>query len=73
LQTAGEIQLNDMPYAPGAHFDPNKGCLPGTREKVIVEICDWVNQDTDDIPLGIFLAQWCRCQKSAIAHEVAQI
>jgi AAA ATPase domain len=72
LQIAGDIQLNDMPYAAGARFDPDKGCLPGTREKVIAEICDWVNQDNDDTPRVFFLNDVAGAGKSAIAHEVAR-
>jgi hypothetical protein len=72
LHSAGEIHLNDMPYAAGARFDPNKGCLPGTREKVIAEICDWANEDTVDTPQIFFLNDVAGAGKSAIAHEVAR-
>ena len=61
-----------MPYAAGAGCDPEKGCLPGTREKVIGEICDWVNQDGDDTPRIFFLNDVAGAGKSAIAHEVAR-
>jgi hypothetical protein len=61
-----------MPYAGGARFSPNEGCLPGTRESVIAEICDWANQDGDDTPRIFFLNDVAGTGKSAIAHEVAQ-
>jgi hypothetical protein len=61
-----------MPYAKGARFDPNQGCLPGTREKVIAEICDWANQDGDDTPRIFFLKDVAGAGKSAIAHEIAR-
>jgi len=61
-----------MPYASGARLDPNKGCLPGTREKVIAEIWDWVNQDSDDTPRIYFLNDVAGSGKSAIAHEIAR-
>jgi hypothetical protein len=66
------MKLDDMPYAAGAGFNPKKGCLPGTREKVIGEICDWVNQDSDDTPRIFFLSDVAGAGKSAIAHEVAR-
>jgi len=31
------FDLTDMPYAKGARFDPEKGCLSGTREREISE------------------------------------
>ena len=61
-----------MPHADGARFDPNKGCLPGTREKVIAEIWDWVNQDSDDTPRIYFLNDVAGSGKSAVAHEIAR-
>jgi hypothetical protein len=60
-----------MPYAAGASFDAREGCLPGTREKVIAEIFDWVNQASDDTPGIFFLGDVAGAGKSAIAHEVA--
>jgi hypothetical protein len=62
-----------MPYAPGARFDADKGCLPGTREKIIDEISDWVNSDTDDTPRIFFLNGVAGAGKSAIAHTVARL
>src|ERR1700734_2354947 len=62
-----------MPYARGARFDPNKGCLPGTREKIIGEIIQWVNSpNADIIPRIFFLSGVAGYGKSAIAHTVAR-
>jgi hypothetical protein len=61
-----------MPYAKGAGYDPKKGCLQGTREKVIDEICQWVNRDGDDVPRMFLLIGVAGTGKSAIAHTVAQ-
>jgi hypothetical protein len=61
-----------MPYAAGARFDAEKGCLSGTREKVLEEICKWVNQDGDETPRIFFLGDVAGAGKSAIAHEVAR-
>jgi len=33
-----EVQLDDMPYAEGAKYDPYKQCLGGTRQQIIEEI-----------------------------------
>ncbi|KAN0102501.1 hypothetical protein V8E52_011886, partial [Russula decolorans] len=68
-----EIDLNDMPYAAGAWYDADKGCLPGTREEVIDEIGNWVNNDSDDLPQIFFLTGFAGAGKSAIAHAVARL
>jgi hypothetical protein len=41
--SALDSDLCDMHYAKGAHFDPEKGCLPGTSKVIIDEITQWVN------------------------------
>jgi hypothetical protein len=71
LQPAGEIELNDMPYAAGASLTVLEGCLRSTREKVIVQMLDWVNQAGDDTPWIFFLGNVAGAANSAIAHEVA--
>jgi len=63
-----------MPYAKGARFNPEKGCLPGTRKKIIGEITEWVNfTDGDAISRVFFLSGVAGSGKSAIAHTVAQL
>ncbi|KAH7922058.1 WD40 repeat-like protein [Leucogyrophana mollusca] len=69
-EIAAEVDLNDMPYAEGARYDPEKECLPGTREQIIEEICDWINGDGDN--RLYLLTGVAGCGKSAIAHTVAQ-
>jgi hypothetical protein len=68
-----ESDLSDMPYARGARFDPDKGCLPGTRGKIIGEIIQWVNSpNADSVPRIFFLSGVAGYGKSAIAHAVAR-
>ena len=63
-----------MPYAKGARFDPDKGCLPGTREAIIEEITQWVNSPVgDNISRIFFLSGVAGSGKSAIAHTVAHL
>jgi hypothetical protein len=70
---AVDFELNDMPYAKGACYDPDKGCLPGTCEKIIGEIVQWVNNPNDHTaPCLFFLSAVAGYGKSAVAHEVAQ-
>jgi hypothetical protein len=67
-----DSDLSDMPYARGARFDPDKGCLPGTREKIIGEIIQWVNSPNAEIVPIFFLSGVAGYGKSAIAHAVAR-
>lgn len=63
-----------MPYANGARFDPDKGCIPGTREKIIDEIIQWVNSPNgDDVTRVFFLSGVAGSGKSAIAHAIAKL
>jgi len=63
-----------MPYAEGARFVPEKGCLPGTREEIIGEIIEWINSPNGDTVSRIFfLSGVAGSGKSAIAHTVAQL
>src|SRR6202044_891345 len=62
-----------MPYAKGARFDPDKGCLPGTREQIIGEIVQWVNRaNSDTVARIFFLSGVAGYGKSAVAHAVAR-
>ena len=63
-----------MPYAKGARFDPDKGCLPGTRAEVIDEIVQWINSPDEDTACRMFfLAGVAGSGKSAITHTIAQL
>ena len=47
---AESVDLNDMPYACGTRFQWEKGCLAGTRESFLREICDVLNNSDEDSP-----------------------
>jgi hypothetical protein len=69
-----DFDLHDMPYANGARFDPDKGCLPRTREMIIEEIIQWVNSPNgDDVARIFFLSGVAGSGKSAIAHTIAKL
>ncbi|KIM75554.1 hypothetical protein PILCRDRAFT_669545 [Piloderma croceum F 1598] len=71
---AVDFDLHDMPYANGARFDPDKGCLPRTREMIIEEIIQWVNSPNgDDVARIFFLSGVAGSGKSAIAHTIAKL
>lgn len=68
--SVSEVQLDDLPYAKGAKYNPDKQCLPGTRQKIIEEITQWAN--TMDNPHCILLLTGVAGSgKSTIAHTVA--
>jgi hypothetical protein len=71
--TAESIDLNDMPYAAGARYVEEKGCLPGTREGVIQEICDILNDPAEDAPRVCLLTAVAGSGKSAVAHSIARL
>jgi NB-ARC domain len=60
-----------MPYAEGARYHFDGGCLEGTREEMIDKICKWVNRDDDHVPRMLLLSGVAGSGKSAIAHTVA--
>jgi hypothetical protein len=69
-----DFDLREMPYAKGARFDPDKGCLHGTRETIIEEIVQWVNSPNgDDVARIFFLSGVAGSGKSAIAHTIAKL
>ena len=72
--TAAEaIDLNDMPYAFGARFEREKGCLPGTRETFLGEIFDVLNNPDEAAPRVCLLTGVAGSGKSAVAHSIAQL
>ena len=71
--TAGSIDLNDIPYAFGARDAQEKGCLPGTRESVLRDICDILNNPAEDAPQLCLLTGVAGSGKSAIAHSIARL
>ena len=73
MDVAESIDLNDMPYAVGARYVKEKGCLPGTREAIIQEICDILNNPAEDAPRVCLLTAVAGSGKSAIAHSIARL
>jgi hypothetical protein len=72
--SALDVDLSDMPYAKGARFDPENGCLPGTREEIIGEITQWVNTPNgNDVCRVFFLSGVAGSGKSTIAHAIARL
>ena len=67
------IDLNDMPYARGARYAEEKGCLLGTREYLIREICDILNNPAEDAPRVCLLTGVAGSGKSAVAHSIARL
>ncbi|GJJ11227.1 hypothetical protein Clacol_005459 [Clathrus columnatus] len=61
--------LDDMPYARGLGYDPNKGALPGTHRTIINQIHDWISKDSERVFL---LLGQAGTGKTAIATTVAQ-
>ena len=71
--TAESIDLSDIPYAFGARYAQEKGCLPGTRESVIREICDVLNNADENGPQVFLLTGVAGSGKSTIAHLIARL
>ncbi|EPQ56333.1 hypothetical protein GLOTRDRAFT_128279 [Gloeophyllum trabeum ATCC 11539] len=66
-----KIELKDIPYAYGAAFQPSKACLPGTREALLDEICQWINSNTEAQVL--LLTGLAGTGKSTVAHTIAKL
>ncbi|KAH7889268.1 hypothetical protein F5I97DRAFT_1993105 [Phlebopus sp. FC_14] len=69
---AAATDLNDMPYAFGARYTQEKGCLPGTRESIINKICEILNDANDSSSRVCLLTGVAGSGKSAIAHTIAR-
>ncbi|KIJ52851.1 hypothetical protein M422DRAFT_242783 [Sphaerobolus stellatus SS14] len=67
-----DVNLNDMPYAEGARYKSGKGCIQGTRVKVLDAITQWAFKDDLDSHICLLLGP-AGAGKSAIAHSVARI
>ena len=61
-----------MPYAE-ARYVREKGCLPGTRESLLREICDILNDPSEDAPRVCLLTGVAGLGKSAVAHSIARL
>jgi len=73
LDIAAEISLDDIAYAEGARYDPERQCLPGTREEVLMEITDWINSTDGVMPRMFVLSGVAGSGKSSIAHTIARL
>jgi len=62
-----------MPYAGGAGLNKQKVCLEGTREELLKEICDWINDTEEDTPRIFWLHGPAGTGKSSIAHTLLPI
>ena len=62
-----------MPYAFGARYVQEKGCLAGTRESVIQDLCDILNDPAEDAPRVCLLTGVAGLGKSAVAHSIARL
>ena len=62
-----------MPYAFGARYVEEKGCLPGTRESLLAEICDILNNPNSDASRICLLTGVAGSGKSAVAHSIARL
>ena len=62
-----------MPYALGARYVREKGCLAGTRESVIQDLCDVLNDPAEDAPRVCLLIGVAGSGKSAVAHSIARL
>ncbi|KAJ7359914.1 hypothetical protein DFH08DRAFT_686839, partial [Mycena albidolilacea] len=65
------LTLDDLPYAKGVRFDRGRQCLPGTREKILEQIIEWVN----DIEKSrvLVLSGDAGSGKSTIAHTISRM
>ncbi|KZT35604.1 WD40 repeat-like protein [Sistotremastrum suecicum HHB10207 ss-3] len=73
---AHNIDLLDMRYGKGASFVPEKGCLPGTRTRLLAEITRSLIRTTDPQSQGASLL-WLKgasgSGKSTLAHTIAKM
>lgn len=71
--TAKAVDLKDIPYAHGARYAQEKGCLPGTRKSILQVILDILNDPGEDAPRVCLLTGVAGSGKSAIAHSIARL
>ncbi|KDQ54660.1 hypothetical protein JAAARDRAFT_196549 [Jaapia argillacea MUCL 33604] len=77
MDTVAQIEevlvLRDLPYA-SASYHTKPGCLPGSRQEILEEIIDWVNNATEDSTQSraFLVTGVAGSGKSAIAHTIAR-
>ena len=62
---------NIVPTRCSPGYDPERGCMTGTREEILQDIYNWA-QDTGDIPSLLWMHGLAGSGKSAIASTAAQ-
>ena len=69
------VDLNGIPYALGTRYAQEKGCLAGTRESCLAEICDVLNNFDKGAPRRFvcLLIGVVGSGKSAVAHAIARL
>ena len=67
---AVDAKIEQIPYGTDSRFNPDKGCLPGTRRVFLKFIVDWVNNTDSKRILVLF--GLAGTGKSSIAHEIAR-
>ncbi|KZP10853.1 hypothetical protein FIBSPDRAFT_757549 [Athelia psychrophila] len=73
LPSDTSLIFNDLPYADGGAFDPDKSCIRGTRKAALDEIHEWINkEDGDDTPRIKVILGDAGIGKSAIANSIAE-
>jgi len=68
---AEDLDFKDMIYVNGAGRDTSKRCLPGTREDILSEIKDWIDNAGEDVKQVFWLSGTAGKGKSVIAHTIA--
>jgi len=71
LDIMEDLSLDSMAYAGGAGLNTTKKCLDGTREDILKEIVDWINDPAVNVPRIFWLHGQAGRGKSAIAHTIA--
>ncbi|KAI0042724.1 hypothetical protein FA95DRAFT_1525107, partial [Auriscalpium vulgare] len=61
-----------MPYAQGVRHQTGKQCLAGTREKLLDDIKDWIDNPKDNGPKLCLLTGLSGSGKSSVAHSIAE-
>ncbi len=66
-----DAKIREIPYGFGSPFNPDNGCLFGTRVAFLDFIVNWVNDPTSE--RGLILFGQAGTGKSSIAHEIARL
>ncbi|KZT58257.1 hypothetical protein CALCODRAFT_432914, partial [Calocera cornea HHB12733] len=65
--------LNALPYARGASWDPDKGCLPGTRKAIFDDVWNWIDSpESANSAEVLWICDVAGSGKSSVAHSLCQ-